>query len=250
MNKALWVIVLAGIGLVVAAKLSQAATWKDDNNQPMKAGSCTLVDTKAEADTTHVYTLNPSNTLNINRLYVTHWTRDARCDEIRFHVDHNTSSVRLDSWLSDTAMGWYKNIGATHFRGHTVSTSQHEWFYIDTEGAHRIPDWLTASAWGLLIDDRISIPVGHTATFYKYVKIASPIKFQDGMYATKMNAIWKNSDRDFSVLPSRFASEITWANGTREVFTQCNYNADHGDPRGVLLDWHWMKYNPGCPLAQ
>ncbi len=232
-----------------------AATWKDkyDVTEPYMAGTCYMVDQQSEADATHVYTLNPDNTYELNQSYYKHWYRDARCDELQFHVDHNTPLARLNAWLDEVAYGWYANLSATHYNHQTVSTSRHEWFYVDENGIHRIPDWLTAMSWGLLTADRLSIPEPQTNRFYELVTIAAPLNFNDGKYADKINDIWKNHDRDFSTLPSKIASEInSYTFGYHKIFTSCPTSCGGLTDRwcGSLFDWRWVYDNPGydtCP---
>lgn len=176
--------ILVGLGLVALAQPAEADTY------PSKAGDCWLVDQRSEADSTHVYTLNHAHTIELNMLYYENWRRNARCDELQFHVDHNTSKERLDLWLKEVAWGWYQNIGVTHFNHQTVSTSRHEWFYIDESGAHKILDWPTQMSWGMLLGDRISIPTSHTEAFYDYVTIGAPLSYTEGTYFSEVQEIW------------------------------------------------------------
>jgi hypothetical protein len=236
---------------------AQANTWKSPSypyTDDLVVGNCTLVDTLAEADDTHVYTLNPDNTTQLNRAYYEHWDRNARCDELQFHVDHNTPISRLTTWLDETTYGWFANIGTSHYKDQTVSTSRHEWFFINESGAHRIPDWLTALSWGLLIDDRMSIY--QTDAFYKYVTIGAPLQFAEGQFADKINAVWKDEVRDYGNLPARLGEEIKdWTlperNSYMNAFESCEFDLGRRgfNPHDNLLDWSWMLSNPGCPLA-
>lgn len=190
---------------------------------------------------------------------MTIWDRNARCDELQFHVDHNTPLDRLRSWLGEVARGWYQNIGSTHFKDQTISTSSHEWFLVKDGVLRRIPDWLTAVSWGLLIDDRISIPYQLNTEFYNLVTIGPPLNFGDGPYADKIHAIWKEEDREYPELPSALEYEINrigfWQYSemrrSGNLFTNCTYQSYYSrDPYANLLDWTWMLRNPGCPLAE
>lgn len=247
-----YIFLFAVIILLFTALPAKAGTYRDPYTLKWgyKAGDCTMVDTRSEADATHVYTLNPDNTVQLNSSYVGYWNRNARCDELQFHIDHNTSLTKLRSWLGGIATGWFKKIGATHFRHQTVSTLRNEWFYIDEQGAHRISDWLTGLSWGLLIDDRISIALPLTDAFYNNVTISTPLKFNDGRYKTKIYNIWKNGSRNYSGLPSRLKTEIKNMINRDElygsIFEKCSFFSDHGDPRTDLLDWSWMLSNPSC----
>jgi len=254
MKKTLLFTAIAVLGLIVIAQKTDAATYLDptDPTQSYQAGDCAMVSTRVEATGGKVYTLNPDHTKLLNTAYHEYWDRNARCDELQFHVDHGTTLARLRTWLGEVAVGWYKNVGATHFKNQTISTSRHEWFYIDEDGAHRIPDWLTALSWGLLIEDRLSIWPVNTNNFYNNVTIAEPLYFSDGHYADKISGIWKNNDRDFSLLPSRLAEEIETVVRQSNAFTACTfswYSAFPGNPWDNLLDWSWMLHNSGCPLA-
>lgn len=242
------------------ANSSVASTYIDPEtgHDNYSAGNCIMVTTREEADNNHVYTLNPDNTIYLNFLYTAYWDRNARCDELQFHVDHNTPQVRLANWLDSVARSWYDNISSTHYNHQTISTSRHEWFYVDEAGLHRIPDWLTATSWGLLISDRYSIPANHTIDFYDSVTITAPLNFSDGQYTDKINAIWKENDRNFSSIPSLLADEVNFmlnrGDGEEpykwEIFDDCGYEyLSSGDEYGNLLDWSWMLRNPGCPLA-
>lgn len=262
MKKNILFSVLAVTLFLLSGKPSAASTWKSPYppfTDDLTAGwnsNCILVNTPSEADATHVYTLNPDNTIQINQSYYTKWERNARCDEIQFHVDHNTPITRLNSWLDSVAYGWYANIGNTHFKNQTVSTSRHEWFYVDQSGIHRIPDILTAWSWGLLMEDRISIYSGHTDAFYKYAPLGAPLKFSEGRYVNKIHDIWKEEDRNFSTLPSRLASSIrNNTYGYSKIFSSCPSNCGSDTDRfcGNLLDWRWYQSNPGyysCPTRE
>ncbi|MDP3964784.1 MAG: hypothetical protein Q8Q20_03985 [bacterium] len=248
--------VLGGAFLLILPNMSEAIVYDLPSNPEMdyKAGNCVMVNNRSETNANKVYTLNPAHTVLLNAAYVEYWSRNARCDELQFHVDHNTTLTRLRSWLGQVSTAWFQNIGATHYKHKTVSTLEYEWFYIDSEGAHRIPDWLTALSWGLLVEDRLSISSPLTNAFYDNVPMADPLNFADGVYADKMNAIWKSQDHDYSSLPGRMASEITRLVDSPEPFTSvfesCQYQIrNSGDPWYHLMDWSWMLRNPGCPLA-
>lgn len=246
--------------LLLLPNLTKAGTYEDPNdpNEVYKAGECIMVDTRSEADSSHVYTLDPGHTKQCNDKYVNNWRRNARCDELQFHVDHGTSLSRLQSWLVGVAKSWYSDIGTTHFKHQTISTSNtvnHDaaWFYVDADGIHRIYDWLTALSNGLIVGDRLSIPADHTTVFYELVTIGTPLGFNDGQYATKIDTIWHEEDRDFSILPTPMADELNYyviESSSQSVFEECQlYCRPYVDGHAALLDWDWMQRNPGCPLA-
>ncbi|EKE22258.1 MAG: hypothetical protein ACD_7C00013G0002, partial [uncultured bacterium] len=236
---------------LLSSQASLAGTWKSPNppfTDDLMAGNCILVNTVAEKDATHVYTLNPDNTIDINQSYHERWDRNARCDEIQFHVDYSTPISRLNSWLDSVAFSWYENIGTTHFKGQTVSTSRHEWFFVDQNGIHRIPDWLTGLSWGLLIGDRISIPAAHTEAFYEKVAIGTPLNFGEGQYADKIHDIWLEGDEDFSALPASMQEELNTVIAQADVFNECAFewtSVFPGNPWNSLFDWSWMQRNTG-----
>jgi len=229
---------------------AEAAVWRDpyDLTKDYKAGNCTLVSTRAEANASRVYTLNPDFVvLTLNSSYRDYWDRDARCDELQFHVDHNTTRTRLRQWLGEVVTGWFKNIRATHLNGQTVSTGRGEWFLIENGVARRIPDWLTAMSHGLLLQDKKDVHFFLDAVFYANVRIGAPLQFSQGQHADKIVDIWKEGDRDYSSLPDRLADEISsieegggFEDCRPEFFTRGYYG---------LVDWNWMYRNPGCPLA-
>lgn len=253
MKKLLFITVIVGLGLLVGQSV-EAATWKDpaDPSEPYKAGDCTMVSTRAEATAGKVYTLNPDNTYQLSLAYHQRWDRNARCDELQFHVDHSTPLVRLQTWLDDVAYGWYANIGSTHYLHQTISTARHEWFFVDTDGIHRIPDWLTALSWGLLVEDRLSVPAHHTERFYASVTIAAPLNFSAGQYADEIHSYWKGGVTDYSGVPARMASDIESRAVCNpayciSIFESCSYGLQFAaDPYYNLLDWRWMYSNPGC----
>ncbi|MFA6392248.1 MAG: hypothetical protein WCW66_05915 [Patescibacteria group bacterium] len=256
MKKISFGIAICAFVLFQLSQPAQAKIWRSPSYPygDLVVGHCILVDTISEADDTHVYTLNPDNTTAINFEYYEHWNRNARCDELQFHVDHNTPIIRLREWLRGVAIGWYQNIGTSHFKNQTVSTPSHEWFFIDEAGAHRIPDWLTALSWGLLMYDRISIGLPVSGDFHKYVKFSTPLNFGDGNYADKVSSIWLENDTDYSTLPNRLVEEINRkdADSSYPVLGNgvCTYPGTYpGDPYRALLDWGWMLRNPGCPMA-
>ncbi len=239
----------------IPASRVEAGKWRH-GNEYYTAGNCYMVDSQAMADDQHVYTLNPDHTFQLNYSYVLRWGRNARCDELQFHVDHNTPLSRLNAWLDEVAFGWYSNLSASHFNRQTISTSRHEWFYVDENGIHRIPDWLTGLSWGLLVNDRLSIPIVHTEAFYEYATISNPLNYYGGSYVDEINDIWQDGNRDYSNLPTSMVNDINSVNspvlrvgrgGSFSVFTNCAYlTSSAGDPYGNLLDWSWMQHNLGC----
>lgn len=237
------------------AAASAYSTSPYDSSSPYTIAGCTMVNTKAEMDSSHVYTLAPDVLYTLNNSYHELWNRNARCDELQFHASHSTSNERLRVWLIDVAKGWFRNIGSSHFKGQTVSTSRHEIFFIDGNGAHRIYDWPTAMSWGLLIGDRVSISSVLTEPFYDSVKFAAPLSFTDGLYRDAFHDVWRDGERDLTAFPGRMADEIEMLMGdednvqltTREVFKDCDYvYSSPGDPYGALFDWGWMDLNEGC----
>lgn len=255
--KKLSILIFLGAFLLLVPT-ANAGTWlaPGSAHDPFIVGNCTLVNTSSEADSTHVYTLNPDHTKLLDDAYSRYWQRHARCDELQFQIDHNTPLSRLNSWLDGVAKGWYDNIGTTHFNNQTVSTSQHEWFFIKDGVAYRVHDILTGWSWGLLIGDRISIPPQHTQYFYNTVTFGNSLHFSGGTNADKINNIWKNEDRNFSSLPTRLADQITMfhedaraSGGYGSIFEVCTFQSTFpGDPFYSLLDWSWTQRNPGCPL--
>lgn len=251
--KKLLVLVTVLVGLVGVANVTKAATWKDDNLKPITSGGCTLVDKKSEANKTQVYTLNPDNTVKLGILYLNYWNRDARCDELQFHVDHNTSQARLRQWLMNTVIGWFKNVKTSPLEGKTVSTAKDEWFLIRNGSAQRIPDQPTAFAWGLLIGDRFPIQLDLTNDFYKYVKIGAPLNYNTGAYQQIITSIWRNGSQDYSSLPPRMVEEIKTFGQFKScvMYYQDVYNmSEWDDAYRAFLDWRWKRFNSGCPLAQ
>ncbi|PIY95913.1 MAG: hypothetical protein COY66_05650 [Candidatus Kerfeldbacteria bacterium CG_4_10_14_0_8_um_filter_42_10] len=244
--------------------MTLASTWKSPNypyTDDLKIGNCTLINTIAEKDATHIYTLNPGFTVQLNSAYINYWNRNARCDELQFHVDHNTSLTTLNNWLGQIAVSWYKNISATHLNHQTISTSRHEWFYIDENGVHRIPDILTAWSFGLLLDDRFSVNPSLTDAFYNNVTIGTPLNFNNGQYKTQINNIWKNNASiTDSGLPATLITNLNYLDayhyighpfGYNGVFDNCQLDGWNLESRVYenLLDWSWMLRNHDCPLA-
>lgn len=240
------IIISAGV-LFLLSNAASADTYRSPYypyEKGYKAGDCIMVDDRSEADATHVYTLNPSHTVNLNNSYYLYWNRNARCDELQFHVDHNTSDKKLRAWLGKKSVAWFKNLKVSPLEGTTISQGT-GWFLIKDGKTRKIPDWLTGLSWGLVIWDKRTIGEPLRAAFTQYVKSGAPLDFNDGPNADKIRTIWKDGDRDFSLLPERLASEIT---NSLTFFTECRANLGHGDPRDRPLNWDWMLRNPGCPL--
>ncbi|MBU0706934.1 hypothetical protein KKG41_01020 [Patescibacteria group bacterium] len=255
MKKLIYIIILFFVVVLTPFDSVDASEWTQGNDYYM-AGDCYMVDTPAEADATHVYTLNPDHTNNLNQAYYNNWQRQARCDELQFHVDHNTTLTRLNTWLREIAIGWYQNIGGSHFEGQTVSTSRHEYFLVQNGVIRRIPDWLTAMSWGLLVKDRLSIPYAHTEVFYSSISLGTPLPYSEGNFVDDMNSIWQEGSRDFSDLPERLGDEIDFFARYRSsggmVFANCAFaypTAYPGNPHSDLFAWDWMHLNPGCSLS-
>lgn len=226
----------------------QAATYEDANGISLLIGSCTLVSTRPEADATHVYTLNPDHTIQLDQAYLDFLSRNARCDELQFHVDHATTLERLRLWLGDTALKVFIDGAPTRLEGQTVSTSRHEWFFLTNGTLHRIPDWLTALSWGLLMTDRQSIPMHLTTAFYDTMAVGEPLNFSRGPYATTIHRIWKEGLTNYSSLPKRLAAEISafTENSSYEnaFLTNVYVPRSAHDAYANLLDWSWMEANP------
>jgi chitodextrinase len=236
-------ILIVGALFLSAASAILALGYQKDNGDPLYAGQCRLVSNRAEAGPTKVYTLNPDHTIKLNNLYKDYYNRNARCDELQFHVDHNTSIYRLELWLSETMLGWFRTIGKTHFEGQTISTSRHEWYFVQGGVLHRIYDWPTALAWGLLPADRLSIPYQLTDRFYNIVTIGNPLDFSKGQYATPIHNLWKRGMENISVLPLSMQNEIIKfknSNTYQSAFTGRHRLTYHG-AYGALLTWGWTK---------
>lgn len=250
--KTLLSVVVSLCAVILLTPSAEASSWiGSDGKTHIKVAACTLVNTRSEADASHVYTLNPDHTIKLNDAYYAVWSRNARCDELQFHVDHSTSLLRLTQWLAAEARSWSENIRGSHLNNQTVSTPRREWFFIQNGVARRIPDILTGWSSGLLVGDRYSIYDGDY--FYAHVTIGSPLRFSEGRYADEIHGIWKEGNNDFSMFPTKLASQIDYyhtTSGYGNIFTSCSYNINFpGDPMAALLDWSWMQRNPGCPLA-
>ena len=248
--------VVAWFGLAAQPVAASAyPTSPYDSSSPYKIAGCVMVNTQAEMDSSHVYTLAPDVLYDPNNSYRELWNRNARCDELQFHASHGTSNQRLRAWLVDVAKGWFRNIGTSHLKGQTVSTSRHEIFFIDQNGAHRIYDWPTAMSWGLLIADRVSISDALKEPFYTTASFGTPLNFHDGRYRDAFHDVWRDGERELTVFPDRMADEIEMLMGnennvqatSREVFQDCSYvYSSPGDPYGALFDWDWMGLNESC----
>ncbi len=247
-------------GLLLIGSHAHAVTYPSwDGKSDLEVADCILVTTSAEADSTHVYTLNPSNTQKISDAYLQYWGRVPRCSELQFHVDHNTTILRLKSWLASVSAGWFNNLRSSPYNNQTVSTANNEWFFIKDGVARRIPDILTGWSWGLMMSDKKSIPATVNSLFYKYAAIGAPLPFSGGIFASEIHAIWKDGKRDYSALPSKMATEISNAalgvspsgEPTVKIFSDCTFGGSRyrGDPWPNLVDWSWMLRNPGCALA-
>lgn len=243
---------LAGIAFTTPV---QARTATDDEGAPIVVGGCTLVTTQAEADATHVYTLNPTHVQRLNYLYFRLWGRNARCDELQFHVLHNTTTTRLRSWLNELAFSRYRSIGTSHLVGTTIGNNG--MYLVKRNGIHKVPDLLTAFSWGLLPEDRFSIPLEQRTTFNAVVTKGAPLAFSKGPYADKIFAIWKNGDRDFSSLPARLAARMeNYVNGYPKIMSSCPTSCLSSTDRNCespFFDWSWTHLNTGyklCPSGE
>jgi len=118
--------------LISLPLLSQAGTYPTSifDNTAQKAGYCTMVTLISEKSETSVYTLNPTHTVSLANSYFEYWSRWPRCDELQFHIDHNTSLSRLRAWLSQVERQRLQNVNQLPYAGQTVSTMEHEWFLI------------------------------------------------------------------------------------------------------------------------
>lgn len=242
--------IIFGLGLATSV---EATTIKDRYGDPVVVSGCTLVSTQDEADAMHVYTLNVANVQDINSKYHSQWGRNARCDELQYHVLHNTTQRRLREWLNTVAFSWYRSIGTSRLVGTTIGNEG--MFLVQRDGIHRVPDLLTAFSWGLISWDRFSLPRDQRTTFNAVVAMGDPLEFSDGPYAEKIRAVWQDGDRDFSTLPTRLADALdTYVNGYPKILSSCPTYKLGGTDRGqyTYFDWQWTKANPGyllCPAA-
>lgn len=251
MNKSLLLVSftsLLALGAFVYAPNARAGYYPDNDGTPLKVGDCTLVNDKSQENATQVYTLNPTYVSNIDAIYYTYFRRDARCEELQFHIDHNNPVRKVEKWLIKTVTNRMKS---GYYNGNTVATkSRGEWFWVDNNVAHRIPDWLTGLSNGFLRSDRILLTLKLSDLFLHNVAIGAPVAFGDGAYADKITSIWKNGDRDYTSLPQRLAEEISLYETRAGVFTRCVYRSYYvSQGYDIDLDWSWMLHNPGCILA-
>lgn len=224
------------------------ATEYYNNGTVVSVGNCILTNNPAEANASHVYTLNPDFTLLLNQSYLDFWGRNAGCNELQFHVNHNTPLPRLKQWLRDTARGWFEHMGTTHYEGQTLSTSRHEFFLVKNGVLHRVPDWLTALSWGLLISDRYSIGGAVTDVFYQTATFGAPLQYTQGKYVAEVEQMWKHRIYNYTRLPTRLSNEIkqfTEGRNTGSIFLDDSFAARYSsDPYAQLYDWDWMTNNP------
>ena len=246
--------IVIGLFLALLPLIALAKTYlAPDGTKPYTIGSCTLVNTRSEADSTHVYTLNPTYVDTVNSYYRNYLERYAKCNELQFHVDHSTPLPRLQTWLASVYKGWYTNMGTSPYNNNTVSTPRHEWYFIQNGIAHRIPDVLTAWSWGLMIDDRKS--AYNTQYFYTLINYGAPLNFNNGPYADIIRSMWKDGSTDTSQLPTKLATQInTYLNTPGRTYTEpsifkrCYFDITSGTSLTMvnLLDFKWMQNNPGC----
>lgn len=229
--------------------IAQAATFDDGVGMPLTAGTCVMVNTRAEAKRGNaVYTLNPDHTIKLNQAYLSFWGRNARCDELQFHVDRNMKIAKLSSWLNKRAVAWYRDLKNSPYEGRTVSTSRREWFLVQNGQLRHIPDWLTAMSWGLRIPARASIPSRMTDIFYESATVGEPLQYSAGPYWSAIEERRRNGTALPATVPQPVRDEVQ-AFAQNAVFGNIFFlqryvprSAD--DAYAKLLDWSWVAENP------
>lgn len=199
------------------------------------AGLARVSDSEKNSQTVKARTLDEVR--NINRLYFNEWGRDARVDELQFHVDHVASHAVLTAWLEDNPQApctLYNaacryNVGTEQIdrlAGHTVSTDAHEFFFIKDGKRWVIPDFPTMNAWGLLFNDRWSTIGPATAYLKSHYPLGGTLNYADGVYHDEIQTYW--SGRDGNAVPE------TLPEAMQDLFVQTM------DSNVIYGDWHWL----------
>lgn len=251
MNSATKAFFIAFCLLLAGGLRASAAVWVRGDGTPITVAGCTLVNKQREADATHVYTKNVELTRAINQLYRQLFYRRASCGELQFHALHATSTKKLTAWMLKKSTAWFRSVAGTVYQNRTVSTDRGDWFFLSNGVAKKIPDWLTAVSWGLLMEDRIELPSVLTDLFYANVPFSALLNFSDGPYAATTRSLWLDGTTDTSALPARLAAEVaTFRDGNGwpsafHVFESTSYiKRSASDPYATLLDWTWLAGNP------
>jgi hypothetical protein len=236
------ILVLLALPLKIEAGTYPTGQFDDT---PLKAGNCTMVNTEAEKSVTTVYTLNPDHTRSLAYQYRNVWHREARCDELQFHVDHNTTINCLRLWLIEVEKERYRNMGTSIYNGQTMSTPRYDWFLIKDGKRYHIPDLPTAYAWGLLVQDRISVSSFLTDYFYEHVEDGGALNYTDGQYFEQIDDVWRNLNFSQSTFPTRLQEELE-TQFSQNAFTYINPCSIDLYIRGAyckLLDFGWTSQN-------
>ncbi len=226
-----------------------AATHLDANGNPIVLGPCTAVSTRIEADATHVFTRKPKPLQQLWALYRQYRGSDPTCAELQLVTNNKMSAGRLRTRLIANATKEFRALGTSRYEGQTVSTARHEWYLVRQGTLHHIPHWPTSLSWGLLIDDRRTIPEALTTTFYANATVSTPLQYRDGPFHAVIEDVWKREATDYTArLPQLLADEVARLRENPSfdnIFEATQYvNRVPEDPRATLLDWSWLAGNP------
>ncbi|MFA6198280.1 MAG: hypothetical protein WC734_03965 [Patescibacteria group bacterium] len=209
--KKLLVLFTVLVGLVGLVKPSQAVYTDPITREPISLyfSKCVLTPDPAQKNATTVYTLNIDMARKIESAYLEWWNRAPRCDEVQYHIEHNTTIIKLSSWLSKVEIQRFKDhtydgLVKTHAQG-TYGDAK-TWRLINGK-RQRVYDWPTQMAWGFVSADLKPINIQLSNEFFAAYPEIAPLKYSDGPYKTQVDTVWKTGATDINA-PARLKTEL------------------------------------------
>jgi len=150
----------------------------------------------------------------IDNSYMQIWHRHARCDEVRFHLDHGTSREKLEAWLQQVKV---QKLGEaygnnTFIAPSTGNLNNDATWWLDTSGvAHRVYDWPSMMSWGLLLEDTYSMPAEELGFWNRVVPKGSIMDYTTGPYYEQVQNYWDDSTY-VPIVPQAIKDDL-YANG-------------------------------------
>ena len=179
---------------------------------------------------------------NFNNIYVDMWDRPIKCNELIFHLDHNTPHDRLRNWLrTESESNFTQDFIDIYegYNGSTISTSLKiprtsypNSFYLLTEhNRYLVPDYPTSLSWGLLISDRIGIRGQVSEYIFSHFPNGGMLEYAEGPYYQEIQTYWDTGVID-ETLPESLIQELeiygVYLRGTMPI-----------GPYRILFDWSW-----------
>ncbi len=141
--------------------------------------------------------------INYDNLYLEYFGRQARCDELEFHLQHNTSHEDLITWMMEQEdYTWWSNLITTYEGEAIYGSVSKDVYYVKDGLLYSVPDLMTAYAWKIHPDEIIKNEDIDDDNYSTVWANANELKFWGGsIYKKVKKAATKGKDISLTKYP-------------------------------------------------